>query len=109
MKPNVAKNLIEVPPQIIARISPPHGWKTVEEIVQPAQARQPLTNEIDIKRTLSITLPLATRKAELLIKEMERRYEIRTTEFYLTIDSLNSFHLVILVSRSDYLSRKCRL
>jgi hypothetical protein len=106
MRADIVKNLQEVTDEIIAEINPPAGWVAIDELSHSLIAPVPYINDEDIKKSLKLTLPIATSKAELLIKEIERRFEIKITETYLTVDSLNSFHLVLLVTQHDFLSPK---
>lgn len=81
----------------------PNGW------VIPEEAMSSLNNHVQEekhRRTVAHNLPVAALRAEQLIEELNDRLSIKVPVCYLRIDEGVSFHVLLLVERTDYTSPK---
>jgi|GEM_PF-2807858 len=101
----------KVEEDIKGKLTIPAGWLTVEEL----EKKHIRDEEVDIKEfeeSVSRYLPLATKRAEKLINDLNEKLNIRIPISYLSIENSTTFHVVMLVAQEDYLApemQKARL
>ena len=96
---NSTNNVQLVREQINNWLVPPAGWQTTEEF------RKDQTTAEDEKRSEDFVfrnLPLAAKDAEALVEKIDQYTSIAIEEYYLRVEEDTTFHILLLVSASDF-------
>ena len=93
----------KVDEEIKGKLTIPAGWLTVEEL-EKKQVRDEEEDMVAYEESVSRFLPLATKRAEMLINDLNEQWNIVIPISYLTIENKTTFHVTMLVGQEDYLS-----
>ena len=81
----------------------PTGWLTISQLEKIEQDKE-RNNVKEFEKSVSRYLPQAAKKAQKLVSMLDNKLDIRVPVSYLTIENSTTFHVVMLVNQSDYLS-----